>query len=81
MIRKDYSAGHGVPTDQAADWPESVSEPPGRLLMPHSLVTRVAALQQRLSTRWTSNAWTRAAFEPATARRIAGLRYWDGRIS
>jgi hypothetical protein len=25
-----------------------------------------------------SNAWTRTAFEPAAARRIAGLRYWDG---
>lgn len=29
-------------------------------------------------TAWTSNAWTRVAMDPAAARRIAGLRYWDG---
>jgi hypothetical protein len=48
--------------------------------MPNMLATRVASLPTRLAT-WASNAWTRTAFEPAAARRIAGLRYWDGRIS
>jgi hypothetical protein len=48
--------------------------------MPHSLATRIADLHSRL-TAWASNAWTRTAFEPAAARRIAGLRYWDGAVS
>jgi hypothetical protein len=45
--------------------------------MAQNLAAHVAALR----TRWTvltSNAWTRVAIEPAAARRLAGLRYWDG---
>jgi hypothetical protein len=48
--------------------------------MPHTLAAGVVAIRTRLTV-WASNAWTRSAFEPAAARRIAGLRYWDGRIS
>jgi hypothetical protein len=42
--------------------------------MLHTLVARVR-------TTWLSNAWTRTRCEPAAARRIAGLRYWDGCVS
>ena len=45
--------------------------------MSYAVAVRVDALRVKL-LRLASNAWTRAAFEPATARRIAGLRYWDG---
>jgi phage protein D len=48
--------------------------------MSHSLATRIADVRRRLTAR-TSNAWTRTTFEPAVARRIAGLRYWDGAVS
>jgi hypothetical protein len=48
--------------------------------MPHTLAARVTAIGARI-TALASNAWTRNAFEPAAARRIAGLRYWDGRVS
>jgi hypothetical protein len=48
--------------------------------MTYPLAARVVAIPNRLAA-WASNAWTRTAFEPAAARRIAGLRYWDGRIS
>jgi hypothetical protein len=42
--------------------------------MAHNIVV---ALLSRWTT-WTSNAWTRVAMDPAAARRLAGLRYWDG---
>lgn len=48
--------------------------------MPQHLVARVAAAHGRLIA-WASNAWTRASLEPAAARRVAGLRYWDGPVS
>ncbi|MCU1589728.1 MAG: hypothetical protein JWP11_984 [Frankiales bacterium] len=40
-------------------------------------LAQVGSLRAKLA-HWASNAWTRTAFEPAAARRIAGLRYWDG---
>ncbi|MDT7570661.1 MAG: hypothetical protein QOE05_835 [Actinomycetota bacterium] len=48
--------------------------------MPQNLVARLAVAPNRLIA-WASNAWTRAALDPAAARRIAGLRYWDGPVS
>jgi hypothetical protein len=48
--------------------------------MPQYVAARLVALKHRLAT-WASNAWTRSAFEPAAARRIAGLRYWDGPVT
>jgi hypothetical protein len=45
--------------------------------MAQNLASHVAALRTRW-TAWTSNAWTRVAADPAAARRVAGLRYWDG---
>ena len=48
--------------------------------MPQNLVARLAEAQTRVVA-WASNAWTRASLEPAAARRIAGLRYWDGPVS
>jgi hypothetical protein len=48
--------------------------------MHHTLAGRLVSLQQRLAA-LASNAWTRSGFEPAAARRIAGVGYWDGRVS
>ena len=49
--------------------------------MSHTLVARLGSLVW-LATSKASNAWTRlatrTAFDPAAARRVAGLRYWDG---
>lgn len=45
--------------------------------MTQVLLVYVGSLRTRLVA-WASNAWTRTAVEPAAARRIAGVRYWDG---
>ncbi len=45
--------------------------------MAHTLVARFGSLFSLASNAWTRAA-TRTASDPAAARRVAGLRYWDG---
>jgi hypothetical protein len=45
--------------------------------MAHSFVARLSALVALASNAWTRHAIS-TALDPAAARRLAGLRYWDG---
>jgi hypothetical protein len=46
--------------------------------MAHAVAVQLGRLRAGVTSRARSNAWTRGTIAPGAARRLAGLRYWDG---